>query len=94
VSVGLIDWADCADTPNILFNGGKPVYVPLRPPSGKGKQTSSADWKLNIYDLRAATTSKTRMLIFKCVRSSEDLDCCCSWTHCACRGSIAVSEES
>ena len=60
--------AERADTPNILFNGGKPVYVPLRPPSGKGKQTSSADWKLNIDDLRAATTRKTRMLIFKCVR--------------------------
>lgn len=33
---------------SIIFNGGKPVYVPLHPPEGDGRK-SGADWKLD-YD--------------------------------------------
>lgn len=34
---------------SIIFNGGKPVYVPLHPPEGASGRTSGADWKLD-YD--------------------------------------------
>ena len=38
--------------PSVVFNGGKPVYVPLHPPpESKGKATSD-DWKIDFGELR------------------------------------------
>lgn len=49
---------------SITFHGGKPVYVPFRPPKEASHQNvSSADWKLDIEELRAACTEKTKVLI-------------------------------
>lgn len=49
---------------SITFHGGKPVYVPFRPPKeASHSNVSSADWKLDIEELRAACTSKTKVLI-------------------------------
>ncbi|KAL7009122.1 arylformamidase [Cystobasidiomycetes sp. EMM_F5] len=49
---------------SITFHGGKPVYVPFRPPKeASDSNVSSADWKLDIEELRAACTPKTKVLI-------------------------------
>ncbi len=49
---------------NIEMPGGKIVYVPLHPPKdGATKTTSAGDWKLDIKELEAAITDKTRMLV-------------------------------
>lgn len=49
---------------SITFHGGKPVYVPFRPPKeASHSNVSSADWKLDIDELRAACTDKTKVLI-------------------------------
>lgn len=39
--------------PDVLMAGGKPVYVPLRPP----------DWTLDVSELRAAFNERTRLLM-------------------------------
>lgn len=49
---------------SITFQGGKPVYVPFRPPSAAShSNVSSADWKLDINELREACSDKTKVLI-------------------------------
>ncbi|ORX36918.1 pyridoxal phosphate-dependent transferase [Kockovaella imperatae] len=47
---------------SIHFQGGKPVMVPLHPPTGSGEKTG-ADWTLDIEEFRAAFTSKTKAVI-------------------------------
>ncbi len=37
--------------PSVTFNGGIPVYVPLHPPTGAGKQ-SSHEWSIDFDELR------------------------------------------
>jgi aspartate/methionine/tyrosine aminotransferase len=41
--------------------GGTPKFVPLRPVAGRA--TSSAEWVLDMNELEAAITSKTKMII-------------------------------
>ncbi|POW00248.1 hypothetical protein PSHT_13125 [Puccinia striiformis] len=49
---------------NVTFCGGKPVYVPLRPPTDAGtKNVSSKEWRLNIDELKAAITPKSKVII-------------------------------
>lgn len=49
---------------SITFHGGKPIYVPFRPPKeASHSNVSSSEWKLDIEELRAACTEKTRVLI-------------------------------
>ncbi|CAD6566039.1 MAG: hypothetical protein CYPHOPRED_000324 [Cyphobasidiales sp. Tagirdzhanova-0007] len=49
---------------SITFHGGKPVYIPFRPPESAGHSTvSSAEWRLDVNELRAAWTSRTKALI-------------------------------
>lgn len=44
--------------------GGKVVYVPLHPPKdGATKTTSAGEWSLDMTELSAAITPKTRMLV-------------------------------
>jgi kynurenine aminotransferase len=38
--------------PSITFNGGKPVYVPLHPPSKDNKKPTSNDWTIDLDELR------------------------------------------
>ena len=37
--------------PSVVFNGGKPVYVPLHPPKDT-KGTTSNDWSIDFDELR------------------------------------------
>ncbi len=46
--------------PSVIMAGGTPVYVPLRP---KANAQSSADWVLDMAELEAAVTERTRLLI-------------------------------
>lgn len=65
-AITLADKGACSDQyiSSITFHGGKPVYVPFRPPKeASHKNVSSADWKLDIEELRAACTDKTKVLI-------------------------------
>ncbi|KAG7097096.1 hypothetical protein E1B28_004480 [Marasmius oreades] len=48
--------------PSVVFNGGKPVYVPLHPPKGSGKSTSN-DWTIDNDELRRAVTPRTKMIV-------------------------------
>ncbi|EEB09765.1 aminotransferase class I and II [Schizosaccharomyces japonicus yFS275] len=49
---------------NITMYGGVPVYVPIIPPAaGSERPVSASEWKLDMQRLRAAITSKTRMLV-------------------------------
>lgn len=49
---------------NIEMPGGKVVCVPIHPPTtGATSTTSSASWQINIDELRAAITDKTRMIV-------------------------------
>lgn len=46
------------------MNGGKPVYVPLRAPFDATKRNiSSSEWKLDINELKAKITPKTKIII-------------------------------
>ncbi|KAI0265186.1 pyridoxal phosphate-dependent transferase [Gloeopeniophorella convolvens] len=49
--------------PSVVFNGGKPVYVPLHPPSHDIKKPTSNDWTIDFDELRAAFTPRTKMII-------------------------------
>ena len=49
--------------PSVTFNGGKPVYVPLHPPSRDKEHTSSNDWTIDFDELRAAITPRTKMIV-------------------------------
>ena len=49
---------------NIEMPGGKVVYVPLHPPKdGATRVTSAAEWTLNMNELKAAITERTRMIV-------------------------------
>lgn len=49
---------------NIEMPGGKVVYVSLHPPEhGAIKTTSAGEWTLNMEELEAAITEKTRMIV-------------------------------
>jgi kynurenine aminotransferase len=49
---------------NIEMPGGKVVYVPLHPPKdGATKTTSASEWSLDLKELEAAITPKTRMIV-------------------------------
>lgn len=52
---------------SIVFNGGKPVYVPLHPPEapedGGFVERHGGDWKLNYDEFDAAFTDKTKVVI-------------------------------
>ncbi|ODO08936.1 kynurenine aminotransferase [Cryptococcus wingfieldii CBS 7118] len=47
---------------SIHFQGAKPVFVPLHPPTGTGIKDGS-EWTLNIDEFRAAFTPKTKAVI-------------------------------
>jgi len=47
---------------SVTMAGGMPVYVPLRPPSGDVSQDSSG-WRLDMDELAAAFSPRTRLLI-------------------------------
>ncbi|KAF7332130.1 Aminotran-1-2 domain-containing protein [Mycena kentingensis (nom. inval.)] len=49
--------------PSITFNGGKPVYVPLHPPKGARKAHTSNEWTIDLEELRAAITPRTKMIV-------------------------------
>ncbi|KAL5508006.1 BNA3 [Sanghuangporus vaninii] len=49
--------------PSIVFNGGKPVYVPLHPPPADMLNTTSNDWTIDFEELRRACTPRTKMII-------------------------------
>lgn len=38
--------------PSVTFNGGKPVYVPLHPPSHSMNKATSNDWTIDFDELR------------------------------------------
>lgn len=38
--------------PSVTFNGGKPVYVPLHPPSHSVKKATSNNWTIDFDELR------------------------------------------
>lgn len=44
----------------VIMAGGTPVYVPLRP---KADSNSAADWVLDLDELRAAISPRTRLLV-------------------------------
>ena len=46
--------------PSVIMAGATPVYVPLRP---KPNATTAADWVLDMAELEAAFTERTRLLI-------------------------------
>ena len=47
---------------SIHFQGAKPVFVPLHPPTGEGIKSGS-DWVLDLDEFRAAFTPKTKCVI-------------------------------
>jgi len=49
--------------PSVVFNGGKPVYVPLHPPPQTLDKATSNDWTIDFDELRRAITPRTKMLI-------------------------------
>ncbi|KAH8988583.1 PLP-dependent transferase [Lactarius akahatsu] len=49
--------------PSVTFNGGKPVYVPLHPPSRDITKPTSNDWTIDFEELRAAVTPRTKIII-------------------------------
>jgi kynurenine aminotransferase len=49
---------------NIEMPGGKVVYVPMHPPKdGATKTTSAAEWTLDLKELEAAISERTRMIV-------------------------------
>ena len=38
--------------PSVVFNGGKPVYVPLHPPGQSLVKATSNDWTIDFDELR------------------------------------------
>ncbi|KAI9062731.1 PLP-dependent transferase [Trametes sanguinea] len=51
--------------PSIVFNGGKPVYVPLHPSSetAPGVQIGKKTWNIDFSELRRAITPRTKMIV-------------------------------
>ena len=50
--------------PNVRYNGGKEVYVPIRFHGDSSRNSTGDDWKIDINELKAAITSKTKAIIF------------------------------
>ncbi|GAA5868260.1 hypothetical protein JCM8547_002297 [Rhodosporidiobolus lusitaniae] len=49
--------------PQITFNGGTPVYVPIRAPEAAStSNVQASEWKLDIEELKKAITPKTKMI--------------------------------
>ena len=49
---------------NIEMPGGKIVYVPIHPPdSGATKTQSAAEWSINMDEVKAKISDKTRMIV-------------------------------
>jgi aspartate/methionine/tyrosine aminotransferase len=47
-------------------SGGTPVYVPLRAPAAAANEVvSSSEWKIDMAELRAAITPRTKMIWVK-----------------------------
>jgi kynurenine aminotransferase len=44
------------------MNGGKIVYVPIRPPAAKTTHSAS-EWKLGIEELKSKITNRTKMIV-------------------------------
>jgi len=44
------------------MNGGKIVYIPIRPPSAKDTHSAS-EWRLDIKELEAKCTERTKMIV-------------------------------
>jgi kynurenine aminotransferase len=44
------------------MNGGKVVYVPIRPPLAK-ETHSASEWKLDIKELESICTPRTKMIV-------------------------------
>jgi len=49
--------------PSVTFNGGKPVYVPLHPPTDVTEHPTSNDWTIDFDELRRAITPRSKMII-------------------------------
>ncbi|KAK7049629.1 arylformamidase [Paramarasmius palmivorus] len=49
--------------PSVVFNSGKPVYVPLHPPKNSTSKSTSDDWTIDVEELRRAITSRTKMIV-------------------------------
>ncbi|KAF9525715.1 pyridoxal phosphate-dependent transferase [Crepidotus variabilis] len=47
----------------VTFNGGKAVFVALHPPADTIEKPSSHDWTIDLEELRAAITPRTKMII-------------------------------
>jgi kynurenine aminotransferase len=48
---------------NTTFNGGVPVYVPLRPPNNAScSVVASTEWKIDYDELRAAITPRSKCM--------------------------------
>lgn len=47
---------------SVIFNGGKPVYVPLHP-NLEGDKPSSGDWTIDFDELRRTISPRTKMII-------------------------------
>lgn len=47
---------------SVIFNGGKPVYVPLHP-NLEGDKPSSGDWSIDFDELRRTISPRTKMII-------------------------------
>lgn len=49
--------------PSVVFNAGKPVFVPLRPRTENVSKPTGRDWFVDFDELRRAVTPKTKMII-------------------------------
>lgn len=53
--------------PQITFNGGKPVYVPIRAPAAAStSNVDASEWKIDLEELKKAVTPKTKMIWVRC----------------------------
>ncbi|BGP53478.1 arylformamidase [Rhodotorula sphaerocarpa] len=51
--------------PQVTFNGGVPVFVPIRAPAGAAEHNVPAsEWKVDLDELRNAITPRTKMIFF------------------------------
>ncbi|POY76012.1 hypothetical protein BMF94_0735 [Rhodotorula taiwanensis] len=51
--------------PQVTFNGGVPVFVPIRAPKGAdAHNVPASEWKVDLDELRAAITPRTKMIFF------------------------------
>lgn len=55
--------------PSVTFNGGKPVYVPLHPPSHDIPKPTSNDWSIDFKELRSALSTLFQLSVMLTVSS-------------------------